>query len=118
MPKTALIVLAGTESHADLGRVFNAIETAREYKEDGEEVKIIFDGAGTEWIPVLEDPKHNAHEPYASVKDVIAGACKFCAKSFEVYDDIKETDVEFLSEFEGHPSIKTLIDDGYQVVTF
>ncbi len=118
MAKTALIVFAGAESHADLGRVFNAIETAREYKEDGEEVQIIFDGAGTEWIPVLEDPEHKAHEPYASVKDVIAGACAFCAKSFGVYDDIAETDVNFLSEFEGHPSIKTLIDDGYTVVTF
>ena len=118
MAKTALIVLAGTDSHADLGRVFNAIETAREYKEEGEEVQIIFDGAGTEWIPKLEDPEHDAHGPYASVKDVITGACQFCAKSFGVYDQIEETDVELLSEFEGHPSIKSLVDEGYQVITF
>lgn len=118
MSKAALIVFAGTDSHADLGRVFNAIETAREYKQDGDEVLLIFDGAGTEWIPVLEDPDHDAHEAYESVKDVVAGACKFCSKAFEVHDEIAETDIDFLSEFEGHPSIKSLIEEGYQVVTF
>ena len=118
MAKTALVVLAGTELHSDLGRVFNAIETAREYKEDGEEVQIIFDGAGTEWIPQLEDPEHDAHEPYLSIKDVIGGACEFCANSFGVLDEIRETDIELLSEFEGHPSIKSLVDEGYQVITF
>lgn len=118
MAKTALIVFAGTETHAELGRVFNAIETAREYKEDGEEVKVIFDGAGTEWIPELENPDHDAHEAYASIKDVIEGACKFCAKSFGVFEEIKATDVTLISEFEGHPSIKSLVDDGYQVITF
>ncbi|MFW5967538.1 MAG: hypothetical protein ACOCV2_08480, partial [Persicimonas sp.] len=83
MSKTALIVFAGAEGHANLGRVFNAIETAREYKEDGDEVLIVFDGAGTEWIPVLEDPEHDAHKAYKSVKDVIAGACEFCSKAFD-----------------------------------
>lgn len=120
MAKTALIVFAGTDGHSDLGRVFNALETAKEFKEDGEgdDVELIFDGAGTEWVPELENPEHDAHELYASVKDVVAGACKFCSKSFGVYQEIEETDVEFLDDFDGHPSIKTLIDEGYEVVTF
>ena len=120
MAKTALIVFAGTDGHSDLGRVFNALETAREYKQSGagDEVKLIFDGAGTEWIPELEDPDHKAHELYTSVKDVIEGACRFCAKSFGVFQQIEESDIEFLSDFEGHPSIKSLIDEGYEVVTF
>ena len=120
MAKTALIVFAGTDGHSDLGRVFNALETAREYKEygEGDDVKLIFDGAGTEWVPELEDPNHDAHEVYASVKDVVEGACRFCAKSFGVFDAIQETDVDCLDDFEGHPSIKSMIDDGYQVVTF
>ncbi len=120
MSKTALIVFAGTEDHSDLGRVFNALETAKEYKEDGagDDVKIIFDGAGTEWVPELENPEHDAHALYDSVKDVIGGACRFCAKSFGVFDEIRDTDVELLDEYEGHPSIKSLIDDGYEVVTF
>lgn len=118
MSKVALVVFAGANSHADLGRVFNAIELAREYKESGDEVRMIFDGAGTEWIPKLEDPEHEAHELYASIRDVIDGACEFCANAFDVRDEIAETDIDFLSEFEGHPSLKSLIDTGYEIVTF
>lgn len=118
MAKTALIVLAGNESHADLGRVFNAMEAASEYIDAGEEVKLIFDGAGTEWIPVLEDPEHDAHELYASVREVVDGACEFCANAFDVHDEIRQTDIEFLNDYEGHPSIKSLVDDGYEVITF
>lgn len=120
MAKTALVVLAGTEGHSDLGRVFNALEVAREYKDDGQgdEVTLIFDGAGTEWIPELEDPEHDAHEIYKSVEDRIEGACRFCAKSFGVFQEIQETDIEFLDDFEGHPSIKSLVDEGYEVITF
>ncbi|MEU2334707.1 hypothetical protein ABZ608_14115 [Streptomyces sp. NPDC013172] len=33
----ALIVLANAESHADLGRVVNALVTAKEFKEGGDE---------------------------------------------------------------------------------
>lgn len=120
MAKTALVVLAGTDGHSDLGRVFNALEVVREYKEDGQgdDVTLIFDGAGTEWIPELEDPEHDAHEIYKSAKDRIEGACRFCAKSFGVFEEIQETDIEFLDDFEGHPSIKSLVDEGCEVITF
>lgn len=119
MSKVAIFVLAGTEGHSDLGRVFNALEVAREYEEDGDgEAVIVFDGAGTEWVPELEDPEHDAHEIYASVKHRIEGACRFCAKSFGVFEEIQETDIDFLADFEGHPSIKSFVDDGYEVITF
>jgi hypothetical protein len=51
MPKAAIIVLADTETHGDLGRVVNALEAVKELKEARDEVKLIFDGAGTQWIP-------------------------------------------------------------------
>lgn len=35
MAKTAIIVLAGTESHADLGRVSNALTAAKEFADAG-----------------------------------------------------------------------------------
>ncbi len=120
MSKTALIVFAGTDSHADLGRVFNALETTREFIENGEgdDVKLIFDGAGTQWIPELEDPEHDAHPIYDAVKGSIAGACRFCSKSFGVFEEVQQSDIDFLADFNGHPSIKSLVDDGYEVVTF
>lgn len=58
MNKVAVVVLAGTESHADLGRIVNALGTAKEFKEAGDEVQVIFDGAGTEWVAELSNPEH------------------------------------------------------------
>jgi hypothetical protein len=118
MEKVAIVVLAGTESHESLGRVVNALELAKELQEHNDEVKIVFDGAGTEWIPELEDEEHDAHPLYSAVKGNIHGACRFCAKAFGVFTEIKETDIDLLDEYDQHPSLRNLIVDNYQVVTF
>ena len=46
MEKIAVIILADIETHGDMGRVANALELAKEAKELGDDVRIIFDGAG------------------------------------------------------------------------
>ncbi|MFB6264833.1 MAG: hypothetical protein ABEL76_14605, partial [Bradymonadaceae bacterium] len=79
--------------------------------------KLIFDGAGTTWIPEFDDPEHDAHPIFEAVKPV-AGACSFCAEQFHVKDEVRESGVDFISEYEGHPSMKKLVDEGYEVITF
>lgn len=118
MQKVAIVVLAGTESHESLGRVVNALEFAKELQDHDDEVKIVFDGAGTEWIPELEDEGHDAHPLYIAVKDNIHGACRFCSKAFGVFKEIKETDVTLLDEYDQHPSLRNFVVDGYQVINF
>lgn len=118
MNKVAIVVLAGTESHESLGRVVNALELAKELQENNDEVKIIFDGAGAEWIPALEAEDHDAHSLYEAVKKNIHGACRFCSKAFGVYKEVKESDVDVLDEYDQHPSLRNFIVDNYKVVTF
>lgn len=118
MTKAAIIVLADTDSHADLGRVVNAMIAAKEFKQAGDDVKLIFDGAGTKWPGVLRDADHKAHKIYADVGDVVAGACGYCAGAFHADHDVTEAGVTLLDEFEGHPSIRSLVDQGYAVLTF
>lgn len=118
MNKVAIVVLAGTESHESLGRVVNALELAKELQENDDEVKIVFDGAGTEWIPVLEDKEHDAHPLYNAVKLNIHGACRFCAKAFGVFKEVKVSDVDLLDEYDQHPSLRSFIVQGYQVINF
>lgn len=118
MPKAAIVVLADTESHADLGRVFNALIAAKEFKQAGDEVRLIFDGAGTKWPGVLSDPQHKAHQPFQEVADVVSGACGYCAKAFETEQHVHEADVGLLDEYEGHPSLRNLVNDGYTIITF
>ena len=118
MTRAAVIVLAGTESHADSGRLVNALETAREFAEtEGDEVELIFDGAGTQWIPELEDPDSDYHELYQAVRDETA-ACEFCAGAFGVGDAVADAGVVTLDDHDGHPSIRSLVDDDYEIITF
>jgi len=118
MAKTAVIILAGTESHADVGRLVNGLETAREFAEtDGDEVELIFDGAGTEWIPKLEDEDGDHHQLYRSVRDD-ASVCDFCAGAFGVDEAVDDAGVVRLDDHDGHPSIRSLVEDGYEVITF
>lgn len=60
MSKAAILVLADTETHADFGRVVNALVATKEFKDAGDDVRLIFDGAGTQWPGVLSDPEHQA----------------------------------------------------------
>jgi hypothetical protein len=116
--KAAIILLADIETHADLGRAVNAMVAAREFKDAGDDVRLIFDGAGTKWPSVLADPGHKSHGLYEQVQDVVAGACGFCSRAFEAEAGVKEQHLHLLEEYEGHPSIRTLVNDGYQVLTF
>ncbi|HEY3033028.1 MAG TPA: hypothetical protein VGJ54_00010 [Streptosporangiaceae bacterium] len=118
MVRAAILVLADTETHEDLGRVVNALMAAKEFKEAGDDVRVIFDGAATKWPGVLSDPQHKYHKLYEEVTDKIAGACGYCARAFRADQDVRTAQVHLLEEYDGHPSLRRLVADGYQVITF
>lgn len=118
MARISVVVLAGTESHADMGRVTNALSLVKEAEAAGDDVELVFDGAGVTWVPELADPEHDLHGLYSAVEDRVAGACEFCAGAFGVREEVREAGVAFLSEFEGHPSLRSRVEEGYEVVTF
>lgn len=116
--KVAIVILAGTETHEGLGRLVNALETAKEMKEAGDELRVVFDGAGTEGLATLSDPAHRRHGLYLAVREHVSGACSFCANAFHVREKLEQAQVTLLSEYDDHPSIRRLLADGYQVLTF
>ena len=118
MLKVAIVILADTETHEALGRAVNAMEAVKEFKQAGDDVQLIFDGAATKWIGELTNAEHPYHELYQSIADHIGGACEYCANAFGVSDSIKANAVKFSGDFEGHPSFRQLLLDGYQVITF
>jgi hypothetical protein len=118
MEKVAIVVLADTETHGDLGRVVNALEAVKEFKEAKDDVQLIFDGAGTKWIGELSKPDHKAKGLFDAVKDRVSGACRFCAGAFQVTDEVQSRGVTLLGDYEGHPSFRKLVTQGYQVITF
>jgi hypothetical protein len=118
MAKAAIIILADTETHADHGRLANGLETAKEFAETpGDDVELIFDGAGTQWVPLLEDEDNKYHELYQTVRDD-AAVCDYCSGAFGVEDAVAETGVVTLDDHDGHPSIRSFVADDYEVITF
>lgn len=118
MEKVAVVVLADTETAGDLGRVVNAMQTVKEFKEAGDEVLLLFDGAGVKWAAELPNKDHKYHSLFEQISDKIAGVCKYCAGAFEVNEKVEEAGLPFASDFEDHPSFRTLISKGYQILTF
>ena len=118
MAKAAIVVLADIETHEDLARVVNALETVKDFKEAHDEVRLIFDGAGTRWIGELAKPDHRAHPLYGAVKDQITGVCSYCAGAFKATAAVQAEGLPLLDEFDRHPSLRQLVAEGFPVITF
>ena len=118
MIKVAIVILSEMEEHQDLGRVVNALEVAREFKEAGDEVQIIFDGGGTVAAVTLADPENKRHPLYAQVADKVAGLCRYCARSFHVYEQAETLNLPLLAEYRQHPSLRDRVVEGYQILVF
>lgn len=118
MPKGAIVLLADTEGHENLGRAMNALETVEQFKDAGDDVKLIFDGGGVEWVPLLTDKEHDLNAKYEGVEDKVHGACQFCANAFEVRQEIEGSPVDLVDEHNRHPNLRNLVADGYEIITF
>ncbi len=101
--QVAIVVLAGTETHEGLGRLVNALEAAKELKEAGDDVTLVFDGAGTQGLAEVANPEHKSHRLYAAVQEQVAGACSFCARAFGVRATLEAAGIRLLNEYDQHP---------------
>ena len=123
--KTAIIVLSDPNSGSEeaLGRVFNALAAAYDYKQARDYVEIFFQGAGTRWIGELSKPDHPAHTLYEEVKDTIVGISCGCADVFGGSEEAEKSGFDLIKNnpvpgTSGLPSIRSLTNDGYNVLTF
>ena len=119
--KTAIIILSDpkNESEESLGRVFNGLAAAYDFQSAGEEVSILFQGAGTRWPAVLQKEDHPVHELFKAVRDKIQCVSCACADVFGAdtsgFDLIKDNKVPKTT---GLPSLSKLQGQGYNVLTF
>ena len=118
MAKAAVLLLADTETHADMARAANALTTVQDFAEHGDPVVLVFDGAGTRWAAELVKEENKLHPAFEKVRDEVAGACHYCAGAFGVREELEQSGVPLLREHKGHPSLRSLVDDGFEVITF
>ena len=116
--KFAIILQADSDRHEGLARALHALLYAKELKESGADVVLIFDGAGTTWAEKLQDPQHKLHPMYESLKKdgVVQIVCDFCSGAFKVKGKIKDPQLTLTSEYQGHPSVAKWTKQGYQLI--
>jgi DsrE/DsrF-like family len=125
MSKTAIVVFSDPNSGSEeaVGRLFNAMFLTLELKDKGQEVALIFQGAGSRWPAEITKPAHPAHTLYHAVADKVAGVCGGCADVFGATEGAKATGLKLVREREipGVGSILDLsryLDQGYRLVAF
>ena len=118
MNKAAIVLLPGTDGFESMGRMANALTAVMEFKDAGDDVKLIFDGAGVMWIREHAKPEHRYHAPYEELRGQIAGVCEYCAKAFRVTDAVEAQELPYADEHKGHPSFRRLLMEGYHVLNF
>ena len=124
--KAAIIVLSDPNSGSKdeaLGRVFNALAVAYDFKQRGDDVSVLFQGAGTRWIGELVQPNHPAHELYKEVEETIAGLSCGCADVFVGAEQAKASGFDLITDnavpgTTGLPSIAALLSEGRNILTF
>jgi len=122
--KAAIIVLSDPNNGEDaLGRVFNALAAAYDFQHQGDEVSVLFQGAGTRWIGELNKSDHPVHELFDAVKDTVAGVSCGCSEVFGATEEVEKSSFDFINDnavpgTKGLPSLRSLAADGYTIITF
>lgn len=123
MSKTAIVLFSDPGTEEALGRLFNAMFVTYALKQKGQEVALIFQGAGTRWVSEIVSPEHPAHGLYEAIKDTVVGVCGGCADVFGATADVKATGLSLIRELEipgttGVIDLSRYLDEGYRLLTF
>lgn len=123
--KAAIIILSDPSTNSDeaLGRAFNGLATAYDFKQKGDDVTIIFQGAGTRWTEYVTKEDNPLHGLYKEVEDKIAGVSCGCADVFGASESASENGFDLVSGnavpgTSGLPSLQSLMADGYSILIF
>ncbi|WP_280233726.1 DsrE family protein [Nocardia cyriacigeorgica] len=122
--KTAVLVLSDPNGGDEaLGRVFNALAAAYDFDQAGDEVRVQFHGAGTRWPELLSSPEHPAYDVYQAVRHTVAGASCGCSDVFGSSESIQASGIDLIKDnplpgTSGLASLRTLVDDGYAILSF
>lgn len=123
MSTATIIVFSDPNSGEEaLGRVFNALAAAYDFKLRERPVQLVFQGTGTRWPSILAKPDHPVHALYKAVEDTISGASAGCATVFGALADVEREGLPLLTNnavpgTAGLPSLVQFVSDG-PVLTF
>jgi hypothetical protein len=116
MHRIALVVTSTLEG-SGLSAIYRAMMFAQELRDAGDDVCIVFDGAGSTAAALLADPAHRLHALFDDVRALVRGVCRHCAQSYGVLDSLRGAGLPLAAEHKGHASLRALLVEGRQIVT-
>jgi hypothetical protein len=123
--KAAIVIFSDPKHGGEeaLGRLFNGLAAAYDFKQRGTDVSIYFQGTGTRWAGVVGDKAHPIHDLYQAVADKVAGVSCGCADVFGAREDAEKNGFDLVTDnrvpgTSGLPSIAQLAADGHTIYSF
>lgn len=118
MDQYLIVLQAGKEGHEGMARAYHALLYCKDFMDRGVRAKLIFDGAGTEWVPELMKPEHKLHPLFKELqaKGSIDAICDACAGGFGAKDAAQKSSIPLRSEFHGHPSLGKYAAEGCSII--
>ncbi len=123
--KATIVILSDPKNGSEeaLGRVFNGLAAAYDFKQAGDDVSVVFQGTGTRWIGELTKKDHPAHDLFEAVKDQVAGVSCGCADVFGASEDAEKSGLDLIKEnpvpgTRGMASLRKYAAEGATIITF
>jgi len=116
MNRIAIVVYSQLEG-AGNSAIYRAMMFAQELRQGGDDVCIVFDGAGSVAAADLAQPGHSMHSLFNDIRPQVRGVCLYCAKSYGVLDAVEAAGLPLLADDRGHASLRALLLEGRQIVT-
>jgi hypothetical protein len=117
MHKVAVVIYSNVTQEAP-SRAYRALGFVAELLKAGDEVALVFDGGGSATLAAILDPAHDLHRAWTKAAPALRGVCGYCAKAYAVQAALADAGVVMLTEDHGHASLRELLEEGRQIVTF
>ncbi len=117
MNKIALVIYSKLDG-AGKSAVYRAMMFADELLRAGDDVAIVFDGAGSTALAEMIKPDNDLHRVWTKAAPALRGVCSYCAKAYGVKDALDAAGIPMLTDDKGHASLRALLAEGRQIVTF
>lgn len=110
-----VLLQAGEKSTDGHARMLHALLYSLELKKAGNEVVLIFDGAGTTWVEKLAGSKDPASYYYHQLLNlgVVEVLCDYCSMAYRQKTTLQNRGKQLTAEFAGHPSLVKWTEKNY-----
>lgn len=115
--KVAVVVYTNAMTEAP-SRAYRAFGFVAELLAHGDDVTLVFDGGGSATLAAVLDEKHKLHAAWTMAAPALRGVCGHCAGAYGVSGPLTTAGIPFLDDDKGHASLRALLDEGRQIVTF